>query len=196
MTDTNNGWPGKPGVPRNPERDGWHIVQEGDLEPERAFWRAKPWLEHTLGCWETKGTEDDFQPYEISNWTYLGPCLTPDEVQNLRDDLATSERERAHQHGRADRNAAEYAREQGRREALQARVAELEEMLFGLLKAFEGVGFRIGRTHPPRTASYEEAEQHYATNYKGETALFMYQQWCQWRLACMARAALEGKKDE
>ena len=78
--------------------------------------------------------------------------------------------------------------------ALQARVAELEEMLFGLLKAFEGVGFRIGRTHPPRTASYEEAEQHYATNYKGKTALFMYQQWCQWRLACMARAALEGGK--
>lgn len=82
------------------------------------------------------------------------------------------------------------------REALQARVAELEEMLSGLLKTFEGVGFRIGKTHPPRTASYEEAEQHYATNYQGETALFMYQQWCQWRLVCMARAALEGKKDE
>ena len=80
--------------------------------------------------------------------------------------------------------------------ALQARVAELEEMLSGLLKAFEGVGFRIGRMHPALTASYEEAEQHYATNYKGETALYMYQQWCQWRLACKARAALEGKKDE
>ena len=82
------------------------------------------------------------------------------------------------------------------RDALQARVAELEEVLSGLLKTFEGLGFRIGKTYPPRTASYEEAEQHYAKNYQGETALFMYQQWCQWRLACMARATLEGKKDE
>ena len=75
------------------------------------------------------------------------------------------------------------------RDALQARVAELKEMLSGLLKTFEGVGFRIGKTYPPRTASYEEAEQHYAKNYQGETALFMYQQWCQWRMVCMARAA-------
>ena len=81
------------------------------------------------------------------------------------------------------------------RDALQARVAELEEMLFGLLETFKGVGFRIGKTYPPRTASYEEAEQHYAKNYQGETALFMYQQWCQWRMVCMARAALEGKKE-
>ena len=71
----------------------------------------------------------------------------------------------------------------------------MEEILSGLLKTFEGVGFRIGQTHPPRTASYEEAEQHYATNYQGETALFMYQQWCQWKLACMARAVLGVFKD-
>ncbi|MFN8994810.1 MAG: hypothetical protein ACK5X3_14280, partial [Pseudomonadota bacterium] len=47
------------------------------------------------------------------------------EKVNLQDDLSSAERERAHQHGRADRNAAEYAREQGKREALQKRVAEL-----------------------------------------------------------------------
>lgn len=83
MTAT-SGWPGVPGVPRDPEKDGWHIVQEGDLEPEHAFWRAKPWLQQTLGCWQTKGTEDDFQPYEISNWRYLGPCLTFDEATALQ----------------------------------------------------------------------------------------------------------------
>ena len=59
-----------------------------------------------------------------------------EETQNLRDDLASNERERAHQHGRADRNAAEYAREQAKREALRqeiaakdARIAELEAAL-------------------------------------------------------------------
>ena len=46
------------------------------------------------------------------------------EKVNLKDDLASAERERAHQHGRADRNAAEYAREQAKREALQKRVAK------------------------------------------------------------------------
>ncbi len=51
------------------------------------------------------------------------------EKVNLKDDLASAERERAHQHGRADRNAAEYAREQAKREALQKRVAKLETAL-------------------------------------------------------------------
>lgn len=79
MSD-NNGWPGKPGVPLNPERDGWHCIQEPGEDPEYAFWRAKPFLGYGRGCWETKGTEDDFEPHEVSNWRYLGPALTPAEV--------------------------------------------------------------------------------------------------------------------
>jgi len=51
------------------------------------------------------------------------------ENANLQDDLASAERERAHQHGRADRNAAEYAREQKKREQLQAENARLREAL-------------------------------------------------------------------
>ena len=51
------------------------------------------------------------------------------EKVNLRDDLASVERERAHQHGRADRNAAEYAREQKKREQLQAENARLREAI-------------------------------------------------------------------
>jgi len=27
---SDNGWPGEPGVPLNPERDGWHWVQRVD----------------------------------------------------------------------------------------------------------------------------------------------------------------------
>jgi hypothetical protein len=49
------------------------------------------------------------------------------ENANLQDDLASAERERAHQQGRADRNAAEYAREQKKREQLQAENARLRE---------------------------------------------------------------------
>ena len=51
------------------------------------------------------------------------------EKVNLQDDLASVERERAHQHGRADRNAAEYAREQKKREQLHAENARLREAL-------------------------------------------------------------------
>ena len=54
-------------------------------------------------------------------------CL--DTIDNLRDDLASVERERAHQHDRADRNAAEYAREQKKREQLQAENARIKELL-------------------------------------------------------------------
>jgi flagellar biosynthesis chaperone FliJ len=51
------------------------------------------------------------------------------EKVNLQDDLASVERERAHQQGRADRNAAEYAREQKKREQLQAENARLRKAL-------------------------------------------------------------------
>jgi hypothetical protein len=67
----------------------------------------------------------------------LGVCTQIDNVlagqqaenANLQDDLASAERERAHQQGRADRNAAEYAREQKKREQLQAENARLREAL-------------------------------------------------------------------
>ncbi len=47
------------------------------------------------------------------------------EKVNLCNDLASAERERAHQHDRSERRAVGYAQERGKREALQARVAEL-----------------------------------------------------------------------
>jgi hypothetical protein len=101
MTDNNNGWPdpARPGVPLNPEWDGWHWVQEPGQDQECALWRAKPFLGADRGSWETKGTEDDWQPYEISNWHYLGPVLTPAEVdarvKEARRDALEEEAQRA-----------------------------------------------------------------------------------------------------
>ena len=81
MTNPNN-WPDpdKPGVPLNPERDGWHWLQTGGLTfPVSWDFLAKMW--HTsvfLG------------PEEIKNlWQYIGPCLTPDEVA-AREQAASS----------------------------------------------------------------------------------------------------------
>ena len=42
------------------------------------------------------------------------------ENANIKDDLASAERERNHQHGRADKNAQQYAMEQRKRENIQA----------------------------------------------------------------------------
>ena len=132
MTDTTNGWPGKPGMPRDPEQDGWHWLRTPDGELVPYNWRPEGECER--GRWASAwiyDREDDWPPVEC---TYLGPCLTPDEATALQARCKEAERERAHQHGLADRNAAEYAREQAKREALQARVAELEEALGTLEK--------------------------------------------------------------
>jgi hypothetical protein len=124
---TTNGWPGEHGVPLNPEKDGWHWMKTPDNEVMPFEWRVEGECER--GRWPSYWVRQDEDCWTAEECEYIGPCLTPDEVQNLRDDLASAERERAHQHGRADRNAAEYAREQGKREALQKRVAKLETSL-------------------------------------------------------------------
>lgn len=88
MTDTNNGWPGKPGVPMNPERDGWHWLKTGHgVAPW--LWRDDPQsLTWGMG-WETN--EEVFAPGDIARvpgTTYLGPCLTPDEATALQARVA------------------------------------------------------------------------------------------------------------
>lgn len=69
------------GVPLNSEKDGWHWLQESDLDPECVFWRSQPYFGDKRGRWEAKGTEDDFEPHEISTWRYLGPVATPEETE-------------------------------------------------------------------------------------------------------------------
>jgi len=72
MSD-NNGWPGEPGVPLNPERDGWHWVDDGANGTEPRFWSA------TFAKW------DGYPLWMAEEWDYLRPCspddLTPAEVE-------------------------------------------------------------------------------------------------------------------
>jgi hypothetical protein len=86
MTAT-NGWPGKPGVPLNPEKDGWHWIKP-KISPKRGIQlidesasRPMPWnivspLSHKP-AWNGV-----MEPEHAANaWQYLGPCLTPAEVE-------------------------------------------------------------------------------------------------------------------
>jgi hypothetical protein len=120
MTDTNNGWPGKPGVPLNPEKDGWHWLEsiEG-LVP--ALW-AWPLWRHCRDFWDQRAPGW----MEEQEWRYHGPVLMPDEATALQK--------------RADQSALGYAREARKADlfkflhkrdvaALQARVAELEGLV-------------------------------------------------------------------
>jgi len=71
MSD-NNGWPGKPGVPMNPERDGWHWVNSTPRE----------WVvDDDAGWWRCGMAGSDYRPpARIAHRMYQGPCLTPTEV--------------------------------------------------------------------------------------------------------------------
>jgi hypothetical protein len=89
MSD-NNGWPGKPGVPLNPEISGWHWLKTPDGLEVPYEWRAAG--ESERGHWP-----DYWVPVHDDNWqamecTYLGPCLTPDQAAALQARMAELER--------------------------------------------------------------------------------------------------------
>ena len=74
-----SGWPDpeKPGVPLNPERDGWHWLTDPDSDaPHPLMWVAD------LGAW---AVGDVWTPRMVAEMGlhYLGPCLTPAEVAAL-----------------------------------------------------------------------------------------------------------------
>jgi hypothetical protein len=69
------GWPGAPGVPLHPERDGWHWLRYyNDAEPRLRLWDA------------SGGTGWAFGPPHADPGvvTYLEPALTPAEVAARR----------------------------------------------------------------------------------------------------------------
>ena len=77
--------PQRPGVPLNPERDGWHwLVYAGkSVEPDR--WNAEVQGWRYAGALEyTSGTRV---------WSYLGPCLLPSEVAAREAAARAEERE-------------------------------------------------------------------------------------------------------
>jgi hypothetical protein len=83
---SDNGWPGEPGVPLNPEQDGWHWVKpkispKGGIQLiDESAPRPMPWnivspLSHEP-AWNGV-----MEPKHADNaWQYIGPCLTPAEV--------------------------------------------------------------------------------------------------------------------
>ena len=76
-----NTWPdpARPGVPLNPERDGWHWLKTGRDGLTPWFWVEDQGNEGCFG-WET---EDDIYSAEnmaFGETSYLGPCLAPAEV--------------------------------------------------------------------------------------------------------------------
>jgi hypothetical protein len=104
----NNGWSGKPGVPLNPERDGWHWCErDGGLEPR--FWSSGQQLwAGVRNSWIT--------PKMVAAlFNYAGPCLTPAEVdarvQQARRDALEEAAQVAdkHAHG-SDKKFAEVVR--------------------------------------------------------------------------------------
>ena len=81
MSD-NNGWPDKPGVPRNPEEPGYHWVLGCDGENTIVFWHGHGGDTHyENGDLKYLDHWDGFPMWMAQDWTYLGPCLTPAEVE-------------------------------------------------------------------------------------------------------------------
>jgi hypothetical protein len=79
------GWPdaARPGVPLNPERDGVHWIMRIKDRPEVRRWYAN-WQGSREGWWEGHSADFDATGYIAKTATYLGPCLTPTEVRQVR----------------------------------------------------------------------------------------------------------------
>ena len=78
MSDNNWPDPARPGVPLNPEKTGWHWLS-GVLERPAAF----EWLAHKQAWLFHRAQPEDqaMVPPAFGSWTYLGPALTPAEVE-------------------------------------------------------------------------------------------------------------------
>ena len=89
MTDTNNGWPDKPGVPMNPEKDGWHWVRLTENNMPFPLKWTNDWTGSRDYCWAIMGSGE---PEDVAkNFCYLGPCLTPDQATALQARVAELE---------------------------------------------------------------------------------------------------------
>lgn len=129
MSDTKNDWPDKPGVPMNPEKDGWHWVRRTENNMPFPLKWTNDWTGSRDYCWAIMGSGE---PEDVAkNFCYLGPVLSHDEAMALKK--------------RSDQSALGHAREARRADlckflrkrdvaALQARIAELEAALKDMAK--------------------------------------------------------------
>ena len=118
MTDTTNGWPGKPGVPLNPEKDSEGHVWRIDGVVDIFKWiAAKQAYENAEQKW--------FLPEDIE-WcfaVYHGRITPPDEAAALQARADQAAQGHAREADRADQSEFLHKQEIA---ALQKRVAELE----------------------------------------------------------------------
>jgi len=79
-----SGWPDpdKPGVPLNPERDGWHWIVGWSDKLFVAEWDS----DQKDYVWFDGG--DDPSGMVENGWTYAGPVPTPAEADTLRAENA------------------------------------------------------------------------------------------------------------
>jgi hypothetical protein len=79
MTDP-NGWPDpqRPGVPMNPERDGYHWLGAVDRGEPTGHTAVMLWFAGT-GFYAIEAVPVSHRNI-TEHWRYLGPCLTPAEV--------------------------------------------------------------------------------------------------------------------
>jgi hypothetical protein len=83
MSD-DNGWPdpARPGVPLNPERDGWHWVQRVDrgfVQSPRIILWTNDWSSGQFS-WDAIGYSSAPEQKLGRDFRYLGLCLTPADV--------------------------------------------------------------------------------------------------------------------
>jgi hypothetical protein len=76
----NNGWPdaARPGVPLNPERDGWHWLEWMDYCGTNPTGIIDQFKWERDGYWD-RTTHRSARYWAC--WRYLGPCLTPAETE-------------------------------------------------------------------------------------------------------------------
>jgi hypothetical protein len=115
MSDPNE-WPDpeRPGVPENPDREGWHWLQnrKAGRAPYPVLWKAeKGWVWSAIPYFPTADT--------AFRYRYLGPCHTPAERAALAAELDQAVWCMGEANADRDRLAAE-------RDALRAEVAARE----------------------------------------------------------------------
>ncbi len=76
---SDNGWPGEPGVPLNPERDGWHWLRTPDEIDAPYEWRATGECER--GRWPAYWVSVDADDWQPAECTYIAPAFTPAEEE-------------------------------------------------------------------------------------------------------------------
>lgn len=95
MSEDKNGWPGEPGVPLHPERDGWHWLQfEGAPKPFPWCWLPATETD-PVAAWGSGDGRELTTAGAAKRWRYLGPCLTPADLAAERAAAAEAMREAA-----------------------------------------------------------------------------------------------------